>query len=596
MGGGKGGSSDASGMYSALASAQAADQAYALGEQQLQWTQQVWNQEQPMIQAVTSADVAAQQQQTAFAAQQQQLYTQTYQPLEQQYVQQAQQWASPQQQQLNAAAAESNVNEAAESQRQASTEQLESYGINPGSTRFAGLDIGSRTQQAAAAAGAGTTASQATLLQGLGLEAGAINTGRGVANTTSTLTTSGVGAGSAAAGASQSNLATGSSAQTAASNWYNTGAANMNTYVNAVNGYNQSQLGYAQVGAMQSMGLGSLAGGVLGLLELGGPVTHMEKGGRVTLGVHPLTQHFINYVGNGDQDLARHFLHKTYPDGPPANNRVWAQLFSDLGADRLTRTAQGYQDGGDVLTGAAIPPQYQAMPASRNIEDRRMGPNLPPQPWRGYPVGQEFVSPEGRRYAAANMPARAPTGPIAEAGPIEGIPQNSAWYQTHPLPTRPATATASNYQEGGDIPYDVGQTAPSGNGGNVTQSPGATSSFAIPPGGTPGGGVPADASPSGGSATDDVPARLTAGEFVVPKDVATWKGHEYFVKEIDKARMAQQNFKQRGDIGGERGTAIPAQPTFVSRPVSEGMRTGSPGVAVAAGAIPPRPQAPQPQP
>ena len=391
MGGKSSGSSDSSGMYQALASAQAAQTAYQLGTQQLQWAQTQWNQEQPMIQQVVGADVAAQQQQNAFATQQEQLYKGTYQPLEQSYAQQAQQWASPGQQAINAGAAETNVAEASDAARNSAQQQLESFGVNPGSTRYAGLDIGSRTQQAAAQAGAGTTATQATLLQGLGLEAGVVNTGRGLPNTTSSLTATGTGAGSAATGASSANLAAGSSALTAPSNWFNTGAANMNTYVNAVNGYNQSQLGYAQVGAMQGMGMGALAGGILGMLESGGP-------------------------------------------------------------------------------------------------------------------------------------------------------------------TDPRTFTP------GVIP-------PSGNPGNVTRSPGATITSSVPPpGGTPGGAIPAHASASGGAQTDDVPARLTVGEFVIPKDVVDWEGQKTFYNMIDKTRATAAEAKQRTDIGGQTGTAIPAPPTFVSHP------------------------------
>ena len=85
-------------------------------------------------------------------------------------------------------------------------------------------------------------------------------------------------------------------------------------------------------------------------------------------------------------------------------------------------------------------------------------------------------------------------------------------------------------------------------------------------GATPGGTVPIHASPSGGVATDDVPAMLTAHEFVIPKDVAVWKGHEYFAKQIDAARRGQQGFNNRDDIGGEPTAAIPQHPTFVSRP------------------------------
>ena len=386
MGGGKGGSANDSGMIAALSSAQAAQTAYSLGEQQLQWSQQVWNQEQPMVQQVVNADVASQQQSNAFASGQQQLYQGTYQPLEQSYAQQAQQWASPGQQAINSGAAMTNVAEASDAQRNTATQQLESFGVNPGSTRYAGLDIGSRTAQAAATAGAGTTATQATLLQGLGLEAGVVNTGRGLPNTVAGLASTGTGTGAAATGAGQSNLATGASAQSSATNWFNTGASNMNTYVNAVNGYNQSQLGYAQVGAMQSMGAGSLAGGIMGMLEAGGP---------------------------------------------------------------------------------ADPRTFSPTPA------------------------------------------------------------------------------------------------PSGNPGNVSRSPGELGA-ALPTNATTGGVIPSHASPTGGQAVDDVPARLTVGEFVIPKDVVEWEGQKYFYGQIDKTRAARDAAHQRTDIGGKQGEALQTPPTFVS--------------------------------
>ena len=69
-----------------------------------------------------------------------------------------------------------------------------------------------------------------------------------------------------------------------------------------------------------------------------------------------------------------------------------------------------------------------------------------------------------------------------------------------------------------------------------------------------------------GVATDDVPAMLTANEFVVPKDVATWIGHKA-PGQIDKARARATEFLMRDDIGGEPTAAIPQHPTFVSRPV-----------------------------
>lgn len=78
---------------------------------------------------------------------------------------------------------------------------------------------------------------------------------------------------------------------------------------------------------------------------------------------------------------------------------------------------------------------------------------------------------------------------------------------------------------------------------------------------TTGGGVSFGASPSGGQQTDDVPARLNAGEFVVPRDVAAWKGEEFFHKLIEKSR------ELRGGVTAKptMKPATPQRPAFTSQ-------------------------------
>jgi len=59
-----------------------------------------------------------------------------------------------------------------------------------------------------------------------------------------------------------------------------------------------------------------------------------------------------------------------------------------------------------------------------------------------------------------------------------------------------------------------------------------------------GGPIPASASPSRGARVDDIPAqgpggrplRMNANEFVIPQDVALWKGQEFFQNLIDQSR------------------------------------------------------------
>ena len=425
-----------------MASAEAADKAYALGEQQFQWSQQVWNQEQPLIDASEQAQINLATQETASLTQSQdesqqewQEYLNTYQPLEEQYTQQAESWDSPQAIAEARGQAMADVGEQGMAGVNTAAETLRSYGVNPSSPKYAGLYTSAQPMIGAAEAAAGTTAAQNLRLQQMGLESGAINTGRGLVNSTGQLTQAGTGAGSAASGSASGagNTAFGNLSGTAVgagatSQLFNAGTGAMNAYVGAVNGYNDSNAAFAQANATEMAGIGSAIGGIAGLgmghfmHAKGGPIQKFAYGGPA-----------MGYDGGGPSD---------------------PQLTPDQGG------------GATGIPSAPMPPAQQ------------------------------------------------PPGP--------------------PMPT------------------DA----------------------------TPGGGVPAYASPSNGQATDDVPALLTANEFVIPKDVATWKGHEYFAKQIDAARRGQQQFAQRDDIGGEPAPGIPQQPTFVSRPSNMGTTRGAiPGLA-----------------
>jgi hypothetical protein len=65
---------------------------------------------------------------------------------------------------------------------------------------------------------------------------------------------------------------------------------------------------------------------------------------------------------------------------------------------------------------------------------------------------------------------------------------------------------------------------------------------------TAGGFVSSELSPSAGASVDDVQARLNSGEFVIPKDVAAWKGQEFFY------RLMAQSRKTRAMAEAENGT------------------------------------------
>jgi hypothetical protein len=75
-----------------------------------------------------------------------------------------------------------------------------------------------------------------------------------------------------------------------------------------------------------------------------------------------------------------------------------------------------------------------------------------------------------------------------------------------------------------------------------------------------GGPVPEVSSPTRGAAIDDVNARLTPGEFVVPKEAVSWYGERHFQKLIEKADQERQEAPAKPEYRAAR----PGPTTFRS--------------------------------
>ena len=288
-------SANDSGMVQAQAAADAANKAYALGEEQLQWSKDVWNQNQPLMTQTEQAQLALYTQQADSlaeadkrSAQQYANWVDTYQPLEKQYVAAVQGWDSPAAIATARGKAMSDVAEAGTSGMNSAAEKLRDYGVNPGAPKYQSLYAGVQPMLSAAEAAAGTTAAQQLHEQKMQLQAGAINTGRGVVDSSGNLMSTGTQAGQAGSGAAaaaaniaNANLNTGSTAMTAPTQWFNAGANNMNTYVGAVNGYNDAQAKMDQISAQEMSGVGSILGAIPGLMKVakGGPIGYEDGGG-----------------------------------------------------------------------------------------------------------------------------------------------------------------------------------------------------------------------------------------------------------------------------------------------------------------------------
>jgi hypothetical protein len=264
-------SQDNSGMFMALMSAQmmtsAANQ--KTGADQLEWAKQQDALDRAQSQPIIDLQLKAQQEALANSEKDRARYEAVYQPLEDKYVQDAQNWDTPEQEQAAAGAAGANVNMALEAQRQAATRDLEAYGVDPSSTRFAGLDIGARTAGAAALAGAENQAINQRVQEGLALRGNAINIGKGLPQQSLAGLGAGVGAGSAGLGGITGLTSLGANTMGTGLQWAGLGQTGLTGAAGIGNNYAQNQLGRDQLAANSSSGWGSLAG-LLGGSILGG--------------------------------------------------------------------------------------------------------------------------------------------------------------------------------------------------------------------------------------------------------------------------------------------------------------------------------------
>lgn len=346
--------------YSGIEAAnkEAAQLQYQLGRAQLDWAKDQYAQDQIITNKVINSALDTMSVNKRNAAEDRARYENLYQPLENQAIKEAKDFASPERQRYEMGRAEAGVGQEFKAARDAATASLESYGVDPSSTRFAAMDSTSRLMEGAAKAAAGNNARVQTEAMGRAMRSEAINVGRGYPGQIAQTYGTALQGGAQGANTQLAQTASGGNTMGTAQGYFGGAQNALNSWGNTLNQGYQNQLGAYNANQSSSSGLGTLLGAGLGYLM-------MADGGAVP--------------------------------------------------------------SGDVTTGGKIPPE---------------------------------------------------------------------------------------------------------------------------------------ASPSNGKAIDDVPAMLTEGEFVLPKDVVQWKGEEWAQKEIMKAREA----KSKAQAQPKTGLAPPMRPNFVSRP------------------------------
>lgn len=179
---------------------------------QLAWAREQDTMNRDLLNQVLDIQLPAMREQFSQAQSDRQRYESTFRPLEDAFVREAEEYDTPERRREEAGRAIADVSSAFDAQRRNSLQRLESYGVDPSTTRNAALDIGVRTAQAAAQAQAGTNAERRVEDVGRALRSDAINLGRGALSNAAGFYGQAVGAGSQAQGNALNTTQTGAGA------------------------------------------------------------------------------------------------------------------------------------------------------------------------------------------------------------------------------------------------------------------------------------------------------------------------------------------------------------------------------------------------
>jgi len=260
--------------------------------EQLAWAREQDANNQALLQEVLDIQLPAMREQFDQAQSDRQRYETMFRPFEDAFVEEAQNYDTPERRERMRGGAIADVNSQFDAQRRNATQRLESYGVDPSQTRNAALDIGVRTQQAAAQAAAATGSDRRVEDVGRALRSDAINMGRGALSN--------------AAGFYGAAVGAGGSAQQGALNTTQSGAGAVQSSLGfsgqALQGYGQSadiqsqgfnnQMASWNAQQQQTAGMLQAAGGVAGMM--------MADGGEAQPGAIPVNGPGPVQTGQGD--------------------------------------------------------------------------------------------------------------------------------------------------------------------------------------------------------------------------------------------------------------------------------------------------------
>lgn len=460
------------------------------------------------------------------------LYSSYFVPEYNQLVTDANNYASPARIQQAMGAAESGVAQDFNSQRNAALAELQSFGIDPSSGRYAELDSAERMQQAAAQAGAGFQAEQATEATGRALRSEALQLGSVMPSQATAAYNASGQAATAAENAKLANAQEGVNMMGNPTQWAGIAAQQRQATSGSVSGKNgnsspsQKTQGNGQnPSSIQSTGPGPgynpLGGGpsaVNGSGQTNQPNAGLRSGG-----------------GGGSQDASAAIRSG---NGGPANgiNPNDPSSWTDSGAI----PAAPYEDPSQTLD------PWSAQVADSSNDWNAGSPQMAPNPDEASFPNEMTADPSAQYGMNPNPWPSSPDG-------------NDTFSPGDTLNTSSDTSSSNdssyNDNSGGEDSFDSSDNSDYSGGDDG----GGGDDFAD------GGVIPYHMSPSQGRVTDDVPGRVNqtgepirvnAGEMIIDRPTVQWKGLEYFHNLMKKSKAAREQHDR--DHKPQMRPALPA--------------------------------------
>ena len=501
---------------------QIAAAAQALSAQQYTWAQQQYANTSNLTDAninnyLTNASMA-----TGLAANNIDRYENIFQPQENTLAQEAGTYSSAPRTAFNMGAAESATGQALNQGRINAEDTLQSFGIDPSAGRYQELERAQQAGAAAAKAGAGQEAKLATATTGRQLLQSSIAVGQQYPGQTVNALNSAYQGIAGAENSGLSNVNTGVAAQGPAATSLNTA---MQLKYPSIGNTSGSQSQSSSTGTSNSSSYGQHTGNTTGNTTGTAPGTNqplLSGGGGGGNGGTSNTGNGSGGGGSGSGTGANTGAGSTGNVFNTGTGAIPDPRISGSGGNAATT---GNTSTGDSTTGT--------MSSTGNSD-------------------------------SSGLPTSGSSGTDVFNTGTSGISNSDI--------TGTGSGAASAGNSGGGYPIDItsyntaaGAAAAAGNNGG-SYGGGFYAKGGVIPAPTTGGQVPFQASPSMGQQTDDVPANLNAGEFVIPRDVAAWKGHEFFQKLIAQSRKARVT----APAHGKPGSTPQGPPSFASRPVGGG--------------------------